>query len=102
MKTKIKLLCPAEVWQPKRGGRPGNCNARKTGVHSARMRDLRSRIHAFKAYAREAMARAETLVRERAEALEQVTFKSAQQTQCHGPQKRATQMTSCEVRQVSR
>ena len=73
MKTKIKLLCPDEVWQPKRGARPGNRNAWKTGVHNARMRDLRSRIHAFKAYAREAMARADVRAREKAEALRQTT-----------------------------
>src|ERR1700749_1418165 len=67
VKTKIKLLCPAEVWQPKRGARPGNRNAWKTGYHCARMRNLRSRIHAFKAYAREAMRRAEALAWERSE-----------------------------------
>jgi hypothetical protein len=35
-KTKIKLLRPEDVWHPRRGGRPGNRNAWKTGMHNAR------------------------------------------------------------------
>ena len=94
MKTKIKLLCPAAVWQPKRGARPGNRNAWKTGYHSARMRNLRSRIHAFKAYARDAMRRADRLVEERMEALERRALMSSPTPRCHGPRMRATQMGS--------
>jgi hypothetical protein len=58
------------------------------------MRNLRSRIHAFKKYARDAMRGAECLVKERMEALEQDALISTlqPQLQCHGPQKRATQL----------
>jgi hypothetical protein len=31
----------------KRGGQPGNTNAQKTGMHSARIKDLKRRIRAF-------------------------------------------------------
>lgn len=48
-KTKIKLLRPDEVWQPHRGGRPGNSNALRTGLHTAEVRDLRRRLRAFHA-----------------------------------------------------
>lgn len=48
-KTKFKLLRPDQVWQPHRGGRPGNSNALKTGLHTAEVRDLRRRLRAFHA-----------------------------------------------------
>ena len=31
----------------KRGGQPGNTNAQKTGMHSARIKDLKRRVRAF-------------------------------------------------------
>lgn len=48
-KTKIKLLRPEDVWQPHRGGAPGNSNARKTGLHTAEVRALRRRLRVFHA-----------------------------------------------------
>lgn len=57
-KTKFKLLRPDEVWHPRRGARPGNRNAWKTGFHSAEMRELRRRIRAFRLRAAAAMAAA--------------------------------------------
>ncbi len=43
-KTTIKLLRTDVVWQPRIGGRPGNRNAVKTGLHTAEMPALRRRI----------------------------------------------------------
>ena len=47
-KTEIKLLRPEDVWQPHRGAPFGNSRARKTGLHTAEMKDLRRRIRAWK------------------------------------------------------
>jgi hypothetical protein len=47
-KTKIKLLRPEDVWHPHRGGRPGNTNALKTGLHTAEVKDLRRRLRAWR------------------------------------------------------
>ena len=44
MKTNSKMLRPELVLQRKRGGQPGNQNARKDGRHDAPARALRSRI----------------------------------------------------------
>ena len=68
MKTKIKLLRPDEVWHPKRGGRPGNRNALKTGQHTGRNRTLRCQITTFIRHARAiaAMVEARAAARSRA------------------------------------
>jgi hypothetical protein len=49
----IKMLRPEDVWQPKVGAPRGNRNARKRGLHDARMRGLRKRIAAFRRDARD-------------------------------------------------
>ena len=59
-KTEIKLLGTSQAWHPKVGAPVGNRRAWKTGVHSAPVRDMRRRIRAVHAHAREAMARAES------------------------------------------
>jgi hypothetical protein len=65
VKTKIKLLRPEEVWHPKRGGRPGNRNALKTGQHTGRNRVLRRQITAFIRNARAIAAMVEGRVKAR-------------------------------------
>jgi hypothetical protein len=55
-KTTIKLLCADAVWQPRIGGRPGNRNAVKSGLHTAEIRALKSRIAAWRRQVRTALA----------------------------------------------
>ena len=59
MKTKIKLLRIDEVRHPKRGGRPGNRNALRTGQHTARNRALHAQVTAFIRRARAIAAQVE-------------------------------------------
>ncbi len=60
-KTKIKLLRPEQVWQPRIGGWPRNRNALKNGLHTAEVRDLRSRIAAWRRRVRGVLVEVETL-----------------------------------------
>ncbi len=43
-KTKIKMLRPEDVWQPKLGAPFGNRNAWKTGAHRKEYRETRKQI----------------------------------------------------------
>lgn len=47
-KSKIKLLRPDRVWQPKVGGDHGCRKALKTGLHTREIRDLKRRIAAWR------------------------------------------------------
>jgi hypothetical protein len=44
VKSTIKILRPSAVWHPRVGAPPGNCNALKTGKHTAERRALRSAV----------------------------------------------------------
>jgi hypothetical protein len=48
VKTKINILRPEDVWQPKRGAQFGNRNAFKTGLHAKEPRALRKQIAQWK------------------------------------------------------
>lgn len=43
-KTTIKILRPADVWQPKLGAPRGNRNAWKTGAHRKEYREARKQM----------------------------------------------------------
>jgi hypothetical protein len=53
------------VWHPKRGGRPGNRNALKTGQHTGRNRTLRRQVTTFIRNARAVAAMVEAQVKAR-------------------------------------
>ena len=48
MKTKIKMLRPGQVWQPKRGAPRGNRNAQKHGAYAREAMALRRQVTAWK------------------------------------------------------
>lgn len=46
-KTKIKILRPEQVWQPKIGAPRGNRNALKTGRYTQDKREVRHQLRVF-------------------------------------------------------
>lgn len=60
-KTKIKMLRPEYVWQPKLGAPCGNRNAWKTGAHRKAYRDARKQIAGWMRTTNALIAEAETI-----------------------------------------
>lgn len=60
-KITFNALRPDEVWHPKSGPPFGSRNALKTGLHTAEIRNLRSRIAAWRRLVRNLLAQVESV-----------------------------------------